>query len=261
MQLKKVGVKDIITGKYQMRFNTATKDIDSLANSIKINGLLCPPAATTKGSKYILAFGHRRLAAVKKLHWKEITIIVLDGMNEKDLVVKTLVENIEKVDLTPLEKAKAYQNMLEELEVTQQDLADRSGRSQSEITNHIRLLSRLNHFILYYLEKGRISFGHAKVLMMLDDKNKQLDICREVMEKDLSIRDTALLVDRARPRGELTDKEKELNKIESDIMRGFRSEWRSRINIRQGKKEEKLVVSFKDRDELKDLIRRLSRIL
>jgi len=261
MQLKKVSVNDIITGKYQMRFNTAKKDIDSLARSIKMNGLLCPPAATQQGSKYIIVFGHRRLAAVKKLNWKEVTIIVLDGMHEKDLVIKTLVENIEKVDLTPLEKAKAYKNMIEDLEVTQEELAQRCGRDRSEIGHHIRLLSRLNHYILDYLEKGRITFGHARILMMLDDKNKQIDICREVMEKNLSIRDTALLVDRARPRGELTDKEKELNKIESDIMRGFKSEWRSRINIRQGRKEEKLVVSFKDRKELKDLIRRLSRIL
>ncbi|MFH1957225.1 MAG: ParB/RepB/Spo0J family partition protein, partial [bacterium] len=255
MQLKKVRVNDIITAKYQMRFNTAKKDIDSLVRSIRMNGLLCPPSATSKGSKYILAFGHRRLEAVKKLNWKELTIIVLDGMNEKDLVVKTLVENIEKVNLTPLEKAKAYQNMIEELDITQQELAQRCGRSQSEIANHIRLLNRLNHYILDYLQKGRISFGHAMILMILEDKNKQLEICREVIEKELSIRDTSLLVDRARPRDELTDKEKELNKIESDIMRGFKSEWRSRINIRQGKKEEKLVVSFKDREELKDLIR------
>jgi len=261
MQLKKVSVNDIISGKYQMRFNTATKDIDGLARSIKMNGLLCPPSATSKGGKYVLVFGHRRLEAVKKLNWKEVTIIVLDGMDEKDLVVKTLVENIEKIDLTPLEKAKAYQNMIEELDITQQDLADRCGRSQSEIANHIRLLNRLNQHILNWLEEGKLSFGHAMILMMLDDKNKQLEICGEVVEKELSIRDTALLVDRARPRGELTEEEKELNKIESDIMRGFKSEWRSRINIRQGKKEEKLVVSFKDREELKDLIQRLSRIL
>jgi len=253
MQLKKVSVNDIIAAKYQMRFNTATKDIDGLARSIKMNGLLCPPSATSKGSKYILVFGHRRLEAVKKLNWKEITLIVLDGMDEKDLVIKTLVENIEKIDLTPLEKAKAYQNMIEELEVTQYELADRCGRDQSEIAHHIRLLSRLNHYILDYLEKGKISFGHAKVLMMLDDKNKQ--------EKELSIRDTALLVDRARPRGELTEEEKEFNRIESDIMKSFKSEWRRRINIRQGKKEEKLVVSFKDREELKDLLQRLSRVL
>jgi len=236
MHLKKVSVNDIITGKNQMRFNNAKKDIDNLARSIKMNGLLCPPSATSKGSKYVLAFGHRRLAAVKKLNWKEVTIIVLDGMDEKDLVVKTLVENIEKVDLTPLEKAKAYQNMLEELDITQQELEHRCGRSRSEIANHIRLLNRLNHHILNWLEEGKISFGHAKVLMMLDDKNKQLEICGEVVEKDLSIRDTALLVDRARPREELTEEEKELNKIESDIMRAFKNEWRKRINIRQGKK-------------------------
>ncbi len=261
MQLKKVRIKDIITAKYQMRFNTATKDIDSLACSIKMNGLLCPPSATIKGSKYVLVFGHRRLEAVKQLNWKELTIIVLDGMAEKDLVVKTLVENIEKVNLTPLEKAKAYQNMIEELGITQQELADRCGRSQSEIANHIRLLNRLNHHILVYLEKGDISFGHAMILMMLEDKNKQLEICGKVIANDLSIRDTSLLVDRARPHGELTDEEKELNKIESDIMKSFKSEWLSRINIRQGKKEEKLVVSFKNRHELKDLLSRLSRIL
>ncbi len=261
MYLKKVRVNDIITAKYQMRFNTATKDIDSLALSIKMNGLLCPPSATIKGSKYILVFGHRRLEAVKQLKWKELTIIVLDGMAEKDLVVKTLVENIEKVNLTPLEKAKAYQNMIEELGITQQELADRCGRDRSEITHHIRLLTRLNQNILNWLQKGSISFGHARILMILDDKNKQLEICKEVIDKELSIRDTSLLVDRARPRGDLSDAEVEFNSIETDIMKSFKSEWRKRINIRQGKKEEKLVVSFKDRNELKDLLQRLSKIL
>jgi len=139
MQLKKVSVNDIIAGKYQMlkmrrgvRFNTITKDIDSLARSIKMNGLLCPPSATSKGGKYVLVFGHRRLEAVKKLNWKEITLIVLDGMDEKDLVIKTLVENIEKVDLTPLEKAKAYQNMIEELDITQEELAQENKHKAGE---------------------------------------------------------------------------------------------------------------------------------
>jgi ParB family chromosome partitioning protein len=261
MHLKKVRIKDIVTSEYQMRFKTETKDIDSLARSIQANGLLCPPSATLKGKKYLLVFGHRRLEAVKKLKWDDINLIIMDGAEEKDIVVKALVENIEKLDLTPLEKAKAYQNMMEELDVTQQELAEKCGRERSEISHHIRLLSRLNHNILDWLQKDKISFGHAKVLMILDDKNKQLEICKEVIDKELSIRDTSLLVDRARPASELSDGEKEFNRIESDIMRTFKSEWRSRINIRQGKKEEKLIVSFKDREELKDLIKRLSKIL
>ncbi|MCD6310902.1 MAG: ParB/RepB/Spo0J family partition protein [Elusimicrobia bacterium] len=261
MRLKKVSVNDIITAEYQMRFKTINKEIDSLARSIHINGLLCPPSVTIKKNKFVLVFGHRRLEAVKKLNWKELTVIILDGVKDKDLVVKALVENIEKLSLTPLEKAKAYQNMIEELDITHQELADRCGRDRSEISHHIRLLSCLNQNILNWLQQWKISFGHARILMILSDKNKQLEICREVIAKDLSIRDTSLLVDRARPRGELSDEEKELNKIESDIMKSFKNEWRKRINIRQGRKEEKLVVSFKDRNELKDLIRRLSRIL
>ena len=100
MHIKKVRVKDIISTEYQMRFKTIKKDIQSLARSIQVNGLLCPPAVTIKGKKVVLVFGHRRLEAVKKLNWEEVTVIVLDGVEDKDLVVKALVENIEKLSLT-----------------------------------------------------------------------------------------------------------------------------------------------------------------
>ena len=97
--------------------------------------------------------------------------------------------------------------------------------------------------------------------MELADKKKQLEICKRAIDEDLSIKDTALLVDQARPVGELTEREKELNRIEKDIIRSLKGEWRSKINIRQGRKEEKLIVSFKDRDELKKLLQRLSKSL
>ncbi len=98
---------------------------------------------------------------------------------------------------------------------------------------------------------------YAKTL----NKKKQLEICKRAIDEDLSIKDTALLVDQARPVGELTEREKELNRIEKDIIRSLKGEWRSKINIRQGRKEEKLVVSFKNRKELKDLLSRLSKVL
>ncbi len=176
MYLKKVKVSDIIVGKYQMRFKSGKMDIEDLAKSIKINGLLCPPSVSSKGKKYVLVFGHRRFEAIKNLKWKEITAIVLEEMEDKDLVIKTLVENIEKVDLTPLEKAKAYQNMIEELKITQEDLASRCGRNRSEIAHHIRLLNRLNTYVFDWLHQGKVSFGHAKVLMELEDKKKRGEV-------------------------------------------------------------------------------------
>ena len=261
MYLKEIKVSDIIIGKYKLRFKTGKKDIDDLAISINLHNLICPLIVVKRGDKYELHSGHRRLEAIKKLGWEKILVIIKEKIKEKDMVVQALVENIERLDLTPLERAKAYEEMIKELNITQEQVSSRTGRSRSEIANHLRLLKRLNIYILDWLQEEKISFGHAKVLMEVEDKKKQLEICKEVIDKQLSIIDTALLVDQARPIGELTEREKELNKIERDIIKSLKNEWRKKINIRQGKKEEKLMVSFKDRKELKNLLLRLSKAL
>ena len=261
MRFKILPVKDISTEGYQVRFETGKEDIESLIESIKKNGLICPPTVSRKGDKYYLISGNRRLAAIKKLGWKELPCVVLEEMGNEDLLIKSIVENIERLDLTPLERAKGFQELKKTYRITEEEIAKRTGRSQPDISNHLRLLKRLHYKVIEYLHKGKISFGHAKILMGLEDREKQLAIAREVIDRGLSIKDTALMVDLARPKEELTEREKELNAIERDIMSHLKSDWRQKVNIRTGRKTEKLLVTFSDRAELKNLLSRLLRAL
>ncbi len=261
MNFKILNLSQIEAGKYDLRFKSIKKEIDSLADSIKKNGLICPPTVSKKGNKYYIISGNRRFKAVKKLGWKEMPCAVLEEVGDKESLVKSVVENIERVNLSPLERAKAYRELIEEYGSTEEELAEKIGVSRPAISNHLRLLGKLNSYVLEWLHQGKIFFGHALILMKLEDKKKQLEICKRVIDEDLSIKDTALLVDQARPVGELTEREKELNKIEKDIMKSLKNEWGKKINIRQGRKAEKLMVEFTTREELRELLEKISKSL
>jgi ParB family chromosome partitioning protein len=261
MRFRILPLKEISTKGYQVRFESGRENIEDLIESIRENGLICPLTVSKRENKYYLISGNRRLKAIKKLGWKELPCAILEEIGDEDLLIKSIVENIERLNLTPLERAKGFQELRDAYKIKEEEIAKKTGRTQSDISNHLRLLKRLHHKVLEYLHKGKITFGHAKVLMGLEDKNKQLSLAKEVIKRGLSVEDTMVLVDLARPGEELTEREKELNAIERDIMRHLRKEWKKKINIRTGKKEEKLLVSFSSRKELKGLLSRLSQAL
>lgn len=261
MRFRNLPLKEISTKGYQVRFESGRENIEDLAESIEKNGLICPPTISKKGDRYYLISGNRRLRAVKKLGWKEIPCVILEEIGDEDSLVKSIVENMERLDLTPLEKAKGFQELKDTYHVTEEEIAQKTGRDRTDISHHLRLLKKLHHKVLEYLHKGKITFGHARVLMKLEDKNKQISIAKEVIKRDLSVEDTAALVDLSRPKEELTEREKELNAIERDIMSHLKKDWRKKVNIHTGKKEEKLLVTFSSREELKNLLSRLLRAL
>ncbi len=194
MHFKILPLKDISTKGYQVRFESGQENIDDLAESIETNGLICPPTVSKKGDKYYLISGNRRFKAIKELGWKELPCAVLEEMGNKDLLVKSIVENMERLDLTPLERAEGFKELKATYHATEEEIAQKTGRSRSNISDHLRLLNKLHHKVIGHLHKGKITFGHAKVLMMLEDRNEQLSITRKIISRDLSVKDTALLV-------------------------------------------------------------------
>lgn len=246
---------------YRLRFKSGRMDIEDLVQSIRIHGLLCPLVAAKRGNHYRLAAGQRRLHALDRLGWKKIPVIEKEGGDKGDILVTGLVENIIRLNLSPLEKAMGMKELVETHGYSREKLADRLGIDRTTASHYLRMLDILHPGVLEYVHKSRITFGHAKVLMRLKDQNVQLEIADRVIAEDLTISQTALIVDQARPPEELNPREKILNRMEMDIRKAVGNEWWDGISIRQGRKKEQIVVDFSERAELKGVLLKIAAAL
>jgi len=239
---------------YRLRFKSGRMDIEEMVDSVRTHGLLCPIVVSEKKDHYQLIAGERRLAAMDKLGWKKIPAIDQASEGGADILIKGLVENIVRLNLSPLERAMAMQEIIETYKYTQEELAEQLGIDRSTATHFLRMIHILHPQVLKYVHESSITFGHAKVLMRLKDQSAQLKIANRIVAEDLTISQTALLVDQARPVSELTPVEKELNAVERDIEKVSGPDWGEAIFVRQGKNKEQLTVDFNSREKLKELL-------
>ncbi len=213
---------------YRLRFKSGRMDIEDMVNSIKTHGLLCPIVVSKENGSFQLIAGERRLTAMDQLGWKKIPAVDKDSEGGADILIMGLVENIVRLNLSPLERAMAMQEIIETYKYTQEELADKLGVDRSTAAHFLRMIHTLHPEILKYVHESNITFGHAKVLMRLKDQEAQLKIANRIVADDLTISQTALLVDQARPPSELTPEEKELNAVERDIERVSGPNWGGR---------------------------------
>jgi ParB family chromosome partitioning protein len=166
--------------------------LEELAKSITANGVVQPLLLRRKGSRFELIAGERRWRAAQLAGLTKVPAVLRDVSDEKVLEI-ALIENIQREDLNPIEEARAYKKLIDTLGLTQEVVADRVGRDRSYITNYLRLL-RLPEDIQELLQVGRLSTGHARTLLGVDHVDIQRRIARKIIEQDLSVRATELLV-------------------------------------------------------------------
>lgn len=239
---------------YRLRFKSGEAGIEDLADSIDTHGLLCPIVVSRKKDSFQLIAGERRLSAMDRLGWKKIPAVDSASAGGADILIKGLVENIIRLNLSPLEKAMAMEEIIKTYKYTQEELAEQLGIDRTTATHYLRMIHILHPEVLKYVHEGSLTFGHAKVLMRLKDQDGQLKIANRIVAEGLTIMQTALLVDQARPASELTPAEKELNTMERDIKKVVGPKWWQGISIRQGEKKEQLMVDFTDRKGLKEIL-------
>ncbi|HEV7682782.1 MAG TPA: ParB/RepB/Spo0J family partition protein [Pyrinomonadaceae bacterium] len=166
--------------------------LENLANSIRANGVVQPVLLRRKGDRFELIAGERRWRAAQIAGLNKIPAVVRSVPDDKVLEI-ALIENIQREDLNPIEEARAYKKLIETLGLTQETVAERVGRDRSYVTNYLRLL-KLPDDLQDLLQSGRISTGHARTLLGLDQPDIQRRIARKVIEQDLSVRATEQLV-------------------------------------------------------------------
>ena len=186
IQTNKLSLSDIVPNKFQPRKNFDEENLNDLTNSIKERGVIQPiivRESNSKKSKYEIIAGERRWLAARKAGLHNIPVVVTEADDLKSLEF-AIVENVQRHDLNPLEEAQGYKRLIDEFSYDQEKVSRFIGKSRSYITNSLRLLN-LPTQVLEYVESKKISAGHAKVLVGLDNA---LFIANKIIEKKLSVR-------------------------------------------------------------------------
>lgn len=163
-----------------------------LSDSIKQHGIVQPIIVRKEENIYKIVAGERRWRAARMAGLTNVPVILKDISN-KQVMEMALIENIQREDLNPIEEAEAYERLINEYKMTQEELSKSIGKNRSTIANIIRLLA-LGEKVKEYLINGEISSGHARALLSIEDKEMQEKVCSEIIEKNLNVRDTESLV-------------------------------------------------------------------
>jgi len=184
----------IETNSEQPRTRFTEENLEELTQSIRVNGIVQPIIVRRKGSRYQIVAGERRWRAAQRAGLRKIAAVVKEVSDEK-LLELALVENIQRQELNPIEEAKAYKNLINTVGLTQEMVAERVGKNRTVVTTSLRLL-KLPDEIQKLIEEEKISAGHGRALLMIDDSEVQKRVARTVMEMSLSVRETEKSVKR-----------------------------------------------------------------
>lgn len=194
-RLVEVNVASIHPNPYQPRATFDEESIAELAQSIQQVGLLQPLLVRKVDDGYELVAGERRLRAVTSLGMEKVACIVQQDIEDESSAMMALIENLQREDLHYLEEAQCYQKLLETYGLTQEELANRLGKSQSSIANKLRLL-KLSDDVKAAMTEKRLSERHARALLKLTDDKQRLDAVEKIAEKGLSVKETEQMVEK-----------------------------------------------------------------
>ncbi len=256
-----IKITDIDPNKNQPRKLFFEDSLEELAESIKLHGILQPLALRrTEGGRYQIIAGERRFRAAKRAGLTEVPAVIVDA-DDRAVAELALIENLQREDLNPVEEAEGFKALIEEYSLTQEEAAERLGKSRSTLTNAIRLLA-LSPDALALLREGKIERGHAKVILGITDPKKQGEIAHIVAEKNLNVRQTEDLVRR-------TNKETLTPPDTSDVVevdyiaaleRDLTKSLGRKVKLIHGKKKGKIELEYYGNDDLERLLAVLGRI-
>lgn len=242
------GIEELIPNRFQPRQDFNPEEQQKLISSIKKNGILQPILVRKTDQGYEIIAGERRWRAAQAAGIHEVPIIIRQ-VQDVDVAQFSLIENILRQDLGPLEEAQAYQNLAEKFGLSQEDIAEQVGKDRSTIANSMRLL-KLPAQVKNALADKKITAGHARAILSLENTQDQLDILKTILKKSLSVRETELLISRrSRITKEKQHKNLYLQELEKEISRAILFP----VKIKQGKNSGTLEIKFTNTEELNKL--------
>lgn len=255
-----VSVGKIKPNPYQPRKTFDQKALEELSESIKENGLFQPILLRETLVGYEIISGERRYRASKLAGLKTIPAIIYDYTDQQMMEV-ALVENIQREDLSIVEEARSYQSLIDNLGYTQEQLANKVGKSRSHVANIIRLL-KLDEDILESVDKGLLSMGHVKVLITIDDKKRQHQIVDQIISQNLNVRQTEELANSAKGKSTIKVKQRRANEtVKSARNKRIETIVREKLGVQvivTGEKKGSIEFKYNSPDELENLLEQLN---
>lgn len=254
-----VPVAAIVPNPYQPRREIDPAHIAELASSIASEGLLQPIVVRPgKEGKFELIAGERRWRAHQKLGLKTIAARVMEASDTSSAVI-SLIENLQREGLNPIEEALGYASLMKDFDLTQEAVSDRIGRPRASIANTLRLLA-LDREIQGYLAKGMLSTGHAKVLLGVEDASQRLILARRAIEAGMSVRETERHVKRIKSESSLSSKHRSPDEASETIVRDLEKQLSSRLNtkvhLKHTPKKGRIIIEYFGNDDLQRILER-----
>jgi ParB family chromosome partitioning protein len=251
-------IESIEINPFQPRTNFNEETLQELAKSIKELGVIQPITVRKLDfNKFQLISGERRLRASKLIGIKTIPAYIRLA-NDNESLVMALVENIQRHDLDPIEVAISYQRLIEEINLTQEELSDRVGKKRSTITNYLRLL-KLDPIIQTGMRDGFISMGHGRALINIDNQDVQSDIYHKVITQNLSVRETEALVknyhDSLKPKTAKSAKVNSFN-IKEDEKKAIANYFGTKVDVKvAGNGKGKITIPFHSEEDFNRILK------
>ncbi|MDJ0779911.1 MAG: ParB/RepB/Spo0J family partition protein [Gammaproteobacteria bacterium] len=252
--LVELDIDRIQRGKYQPRQFFDQKTLEELADSIRAQGIVQPLVVRAEGSHFELVAGERRWRAAQLAGLQKVPVVVRD-LDAHAAAAIALIENIQREDLNPLEEASAFLRLIEEFDLTHQQVADSVGRSRATVSNFLRLLDLADE-VKEQINRGLLDMGHARALLALI-RHDQIEIARVVVNRGLSVRETEALVKKTLASQDKTGANKPAA-VDPDVRRlesSLSEKLGAAVRIKPGKKGSgQLVIHFHSAAELDGII-------
>ena len=248
------------------------EEIQGLAESIKENGLINPITLREKDGQYQIISGERRFRAFKFLNRDKVPALVLQNIDDSKMLELTLVENIQRADLNAIEIARSYKKLIYDLNIKQEELANRVGKSRSTISNSMRILD-LSENIQNLILESKITEGHARAILSLEDENQREEFAKEIIENGYSVRECEKIVKERKNNNSTQDnqetennnesikkekkKDPNIRQLENDLEKIFST----KVNVLdKNGKEGKIVIEYYSSDDLSRIMDMLEKI-
>lgn len=253
-EIVNIDIDKIYPNEVQPRKQFDEEKIKILSDSIKNYGVLQPIVVKMdENNKYMIIAGERRFRASKLANKSQIPAIIKD-IDMKDIMEIALIENLQREDLNSIEEALAYKSLIENYNVTQEEISEAVGKSRPHITNTLRLLN-LGQDVIEMIDSGRITAGHGKALLRIVDKDLQLQIAKKIEEEELSVREVENIAKKiSENKEEVPKKSKPKDVFILDVEDRLRNIFGTKVNISKGKKKGKIEIEYYNDDDLNSIV-------
>ncbi|MDO4564483.1 MAG: ParB/RepB/Spo0J family partition protein [Clostridia bacterium] len=253
---RSAGVKEVRIGELDVNPNQPRKSFDEerlqeLAASIKRHGIVQPLLVRKNGSRYTIVAGERRYRAARMLGLSSVPVIIT-ALDEQKTAEVSLIENIQREDLNPIEEAAAINFLMKQHDLTQEEISERIGKSRSAIANSLRLL-KLDSRVQAHVADGKLSAGHAKMLAGVEDAARQRGLAERCISEGWSVRMLEEALRAASGKKPSKRKKSEQSREMKELTRTFREHLGAKVEIQGSEERGKVIISYYSKDDLENI--------